>query len=44
MDEVENMAIQEPLFAKILMIDTVQNDDQKREDFAKATYGRIPKV
>ncbi|PLN76125.1 hypothetical protein BDW42DRAFT_26847 [Aspergillus taichungensis] len=44
MDEVENMAIQEPLCAKILMLDTVHNDDQKREDFAMVTFGRIPKV
>lgn len=44
MDEVESMAVQEPLLAKILMLDTVQKDDQKREDFAKVTYGGIPKV
>lgn len=44
MDEVESMAVREPLLAKILMLDTVQKDDQKREDFAKVTYGGIPKV
>ncbi|CAI7664206.1 uncharacterized protein N7487_005021 [Penicillium crustosum] len=44
MDEVESMAVQEPLLAKILMLDTVQKDDQKREDFAKVTYGGIPKT
>ncbi|CAI7655036.1 unnamed protein product [Penicillium discolor] len=44
MDEVESMAVREPLLAKILMLDTVQKDDQKREDFAKVTYGGIPKT
>lgn len=44
MDEVESMAVREPLLAKILMLDTVQKDDQKREDFAKVTYGGISKV
>lgn len=44
MDEVEAMAVREPLLAKILMLDTVQKDDQKREEFANVTYGGIPKV
>jgi GNAT superfamily N-acetyltransferase len=44
MDEVESMAVREPLQAKTLMLDTVQKDDQKREEFANATYGGIPKV
>ncbi|KAJ5960483.1 uncharacterized protein N7479_007633 [Penicillium vulpinum] len=44
MDEVEAMAVREPLLAKILMLDTVQKDDQKREEFANATYGGVPKV
>jgi GNAT superfamily N-acetyltransferase len=44
MDEVESMAVREPLQAKILMLDTVQKDDQKREEFANATFGGIPKV
>ncbi|OQE15610.1 hypothetical protein PENFLA_c031G10055 [Penicillium flavigenum] len=43
MDEVEAMAVREPLLAKTLMLDTVQKDDQKREEFANATYGGIPK-
>ncbi|KAJ5294150.1 hypothetical protein N7508_008971 [Penicillium antarcticum] len=43
MDEVESMAVREPLNARILMLDTVQKDDQKREEFANATYGGIPK-
>jgi hypothetical protein len=44
MDEVESMAVREPLNAKVLMLDTVQKDDQKREEFANATYGGVPKV
>jgi GNAT superfamily N-acetyltransferase len=44
MDEVEAMAATEPLLAKTLMLDTVQKDDQKREDFAKAFFGAVPKV
>ncbi|KGO42117.1 Acyl-CoA N-acyltransferase [Penicillium expansum] len=44
MDEVEAMAVREPLLAKILMLDTVQKDDQKREEFANVTYGGIPKT
>ncbi|KAJ5514050.1 hypothetical protein N7463_003602 [Penicillium fimorum] len=44
MDEVEAIAVREPLLAKILMLDTVQKDDQKREEFANATYGGVPKV
>jgi GNAT superfamily N-acetyltransferase len=44
MDEVEAMAAREPLLAKILMLDTVQKDDQKREEFANITYGGVPKV
>lgn len=44
MDEVESMAIREPLWARTLMLDTIQRDDQMREDFAKATYGTVPKV
>ena len=44
MDEVEAMAVREPLVAKTLMLDTVQKDDQKREEFAIATYGGVPKV
>lgn len=44
MDEVESMAVREPLWARTLMLDTVQKEDQMREDFAKATYGVVPKV
>lgn len=44
MDEVEAMAVNEPLSAKTLMLDTVEKGDQLREEFAKATYGGIPKV
>lgn len=44
MDEVESMAVTEPLWAKTLMLDTIVKDDQVREDFAKATYGTVPKV
>lgn len=44
MDEVEAMAVNEPLSAKTLMLDTVEKGDQLREEFAKATYGDIPKV
>lgn len=44
MDEIESMAVREPLWARTLMLDTVQRDDQIREDFAKATYGAVPKV
>ena len=44
MDAVEDMATREPLNARILMLDTVQKDDQKREEFALATYGEVPQV
>lgn len=44
MDEVESMAVTEPLWAQTLMLDTVTKDDQMREDFAKAAYGAVPKV
>lgn len=44
MDEVEAIAVREPLCAKTLMLDTVQKDDQKREQFAMIVYGGIPKV
>jgi GNAT superfamily N-acetyltransferase len=44
MDEIERIAIQEPLCAKTLMLDTVEGKDQLREEFAKVTYGRVPKV
>jgi hypothetical protein len=44
MDEVEDMAVREPLWAKTLMLDTVERGDQLREEFAKATFGNIPKV
>ncbi|KAJ5748821.1 uncharacterized protein N7511_010517 [Penicillium nucicola] len=44
MNEVETMAVQEPLNAKTLMLDTVQKDDQKNEEFANVTYGGIPKT
>jgi GNAT superfamily N-acetyltransferase len=44
MDEIERIAVQEPLNAKTLMLDTVERGDQLREEFAKATYGGVPKV
>ncbi|KAJ5097645.1 hypothetical protein N7456_008366 [Penicillium angulare] len=44
MDEVEDMAVTEPLNAKTLLLDTVQKDDQLREEFAIVSYGGIPKV
>lgn len=44
MDEAESMAVREPLWAKTLMLDTIQKDDQMREDYAKVTYGAVPKV
>ena len=44
MDEVEEMAVREPLNARTLMLDTVQKDDQLRDDFAKVTFGGKPKV
>jgi hypothetical protein len=40
-DQSEAMAVREPLLAKTLMLDTVQKDDQKREEFANATYGGL---
>lgn len=43
MNEIERIATQEPLCAKTLMLDTVERD-QLREDFAKVTYGGVPKV
>ncbi|KAJ5591841.1 uncharacterized protein N7459_002210 [Penicillium hispanicum] len=44
MDEVEDMATREPINAKILMLDTVQKDDQRRNEHAKANHGGAPKV
>ncbi|KAJ5719844.1 hypothetical protein N7493_006722 [Penicillium malachiteum] len=44
MDQVEEMAIREPLNAKTLLLDTVEKDDQMREDFAIISYGAVPKV
>ncbi|PIG87651.1 glucosamine--fructose-6-phosphate aminotransferase [Aspergillus arachidicola] len=44
MNEIERIAIREPLCAKTLMLDTVERGDQLREEFAKATYGGIPKI
>lgn len=44
MDEVEAMAVKEPLWAKTLMLSTVDGGDQAREDIAKAIYGAVPKV
>ncbi|KAB8279105.1 hypothetical protein BDV30DRAFT_232984 [Aspergillus minisclerotigenes] len=43
MNEIERIATQEPLCAKTLMLDTVERGDQLREEFAKATYGGVPK-
>jgi GNAT superfamily N-acetyltransferase len=44
MDEIEKIAVREPLRAKTLMLDTVEREDQLREEFARATYGSVPKV
>ena len=44
MDEVEAMAVKEPLWAKTLMLSTVEGGNQATEDFAKAAYGAVPKV
>ena len=44
MDEIEEMAVREPINAKTLVIDTVQEDDQVREDFAQAAKIKVPKV
>lgn len=44
MDQVEAMAVREPLLAKTLMLDTMHKDDQKRDDFALDQFGYIPKV
>ncbi|RAQ54280.1 hypothetical protein AFGD_005580 [Aspergillus flavus] len=43
MNEIERIATQEPLCAKTLMLDTVERGDQLREEFAKVTYGGVPK-
>ena len=40
----ESMAINEPLCAKTLALDTVCKEDQLREDFAIAYFGEVPKV
>jgi hypothetical protein len=44
MDEVESMAVKEPLCATMLMLDVIPGEDQMREEFALATYGKLPKV
>ncbi|GLI81566.1 hypothetical protein PoHVEF18_009951 [Penicillium ochrochloron] len=43
MDEVESMAVREPLCATMLMLDVIPGEDQMREEFALATYGSVPK-
>ncbi|KAK2757733.1 hypothetical protein FQN54_004702 [Arachnomyces sp. PD_36] len=43
MDELERIAVREPLGARTLMLDTVERGDQLREEFAKATYGGVRK-
>lgn len=44
LDEIETMAVKEPLLAKILMLDTVHQDDQRKKELAELLYGGIPKV
>lgn len=44
MDQVEEMAVREPLNALTLLLDTVQKDDQLREEFAIVSFGGVPKV
>lgn len=44
MDEIESMAVREPLWARTLMLDTLQREDQMREDIANAIFGTAPKV
>ncbi|GKZ35235.1 hypothetical protein AbraIFM66950_005829 [Aspergillus brasiliensis] len=44
MDQVEEMAVREPLNARSSLLDTVHAEDQLREEFAIVTYGRVPKV
>ncbi|KAJ5551091.1 hypothetical protein N7535_000967 [Penicillium sp. DV-2018c] len=44
MDEVEAMAVREPLLAKTLMLDTIHRDHQKDEEFAKLAFGGVPKT
>lgn len=44
MKAAEAMAINEPLCARTLALDTATREDQMREDIAKAFYGGIPKV
>jgi hypothetical protein len=44
MDEAEKMVVGEPFNARVLMLDTIQRDDNLREDFALAAYGSMPKV
>ncbi|KAL0940524.1 uncharacterized protein CTRU02_203287 [Colletotrichum truncatum] len=42
MDTVEAMAMREPLFAKVLMLDTVAKEDQHREEFLAQVSGKPP--
>ena len=44
MAEVEDMATRAPLNAKILALDTVHQQDQRRQEYAKMLWGGIPKV
>ncbi|KAJ5660366.1 hypothetical protein N7507_006817 [Penicillium longicatenatum] len=44
MDEAEKMIIREPFNARVLMLDTIQRDDNLREEFVKAAYGSLPKI
>lgn len=44
MSIAEQMAMEEPLIARHLLLDTVQHDDQSDKDFAIAKYGGDFKV
>ncbi|KAK7211796.1 hypothetical protein V2G26_018974 [Clonostachys chloroleuca] len=45
MDALEVTAKSEPLYAQILMLDTLSKDDHKREDIANSFFGgKIPQV
>lgn len=44
MNIAERMAIEEPLNARHLLLDTVHHEDQADEDFAVANYGGAFKV
>jgi ribosomal protein S18 acetylase RimI-like enzyme len=44
MDQVEKMAVSEPLYARVLALDAIAKEELERPDLIAAYYARTPKV